>query len=563
MGGGSSVPKEEKTAESSKYDGASTGRTLVTAIGGGNEKSAAYHGFSVDTKVQIDFSVPTNAVEGALTILNVVVKLIQANNNRSQFIKAIEARVSAVSAAVTKLKSRKLDAAGPSLRNLCDVLQDYLAFVEYVCSKPKSFFDKTVNFFRAKSDLENLSQYDSLITRALADLSVPLQTEQLEAQDAQLKELQQVSAQVAQMLNQLKDQKLLAISKKCLTNEESMTFWFECFPDKFQVPVSEFANAFQVWMKESKGVDVSKKQANKVVAAINRCDPEEDAPDDFIDAREVNSLFFSLPIDYTSGEFDKVIVDVSEKIKLGYTEDNKKREEARTRALELNKKTISAVSDDEKHLLEKKASSFHARFLCHGFTMVDGESQQSGLNVVYIFEDRSVHVFGQDKSEKPMHYSGQLWDDMQLELRDLAAFENEDDPEQAHVNAGGPVYKGQYKRNQICCCAIVDGVLRTHYIALHILPWEGYWCQEEDQGDMALNISALGDGEVAGLSDDSVGTAVWRGKITNEEFHVTKKYLGQHFVQYDGAVTWKNGKRQVEGKWDIDGYSDKFSLWEL
>ena len=62
------------------------------------------------------------------------------------------------------------------------VLQDYKKFVEYITTKPTCLFEKAASFFRATSDLSNLANFDALITRALADLGVPLQAEMLEAQ---------------------------------------------------------------------------------------------------------------------------------------------------------------------------------------------------------------------------------------------------------------------------------------------------------------------------------------------------------------------------------------------
>lgn len=566
MGSGASAEKSATAQPAEKSRSTYNETSIVTkakeVATGAAQKDSAYHGFNVETKVKIDFSVPTNAVEGALLILNTVLKLIQAYQGRSQLIKALRSRTMAIDQAVSKLRGRSLDAAGKALENLCQILEEFQAFVEYITTKPVGFFEKTIDFFRAKSDLENLGEYDALITRALADLTVPLQTEALLLQEQQMKELQHLSGQVAKVLDQMKDQKLLALSKKCLTNENAMTFWFECFPDKFQVPVPEFTASFRVWIQETKVVTCSKSQAARIIAAINMMDPEDDAPDMFIDAREVNAMFECLPGVIHEGSFDSAIDAAAVGIQEATRKCNEEREAARQRVAAMQANTTK-ILPAEQRLLDKEAGRFCARFVVSSFQL--GRPKGAGIDVMYIFEGGEMYLLGTDVSNQPILWIGAIAHGFTFVMQNFSAQANDIAAITDTDRQTAQVIGGVYKRNSFCAVSIVNDDLFSLQMVLEIRPWAGYFDQQGRKGDMVLSMVEVTPGNFVGFSDDEVGTAIWKGTISKEtgECNLVKKYLGMHFVEYKGNTTVKDGRKTIRGTWAVGTYTGDFLLYEL
>ena len=311
MGGSASVPASQSEKDQKE-------RNLSKLVSPNQSISAKYQGFAQLKDISFDVSVPTSMTGAALTVVSVVIKLIMAYNCRNQFVKALESRVGAIQGSINELQKRPLPlSTSLPLQNLLDVLADYFEFVQYVVSKPQSFFEKTVVFFRSKSDLENLAEYDKLITRALADLLVPIAAEQLHLHDKELAELGKISEQVEQVLRAVEEKRVLRLAKKVLTNEEAFTFWCDCFPDRFQVPCDEFSSSMNAWFREFKHISLTDSQLDALTKAINVC-----TVDQAIDCYEVNLFFFALPLNYTPRDFDFVLLAAAQRMK-----DTKRRED--------------------------------------------------------------------------------------------------------------------------------------------------------------------------------------------------------------------------------------------
>lgn len=594
MGGGASKQAETVEAERAASTVASTAVTASSPVSkeaagaaaaaasvvsvDESEDEGVYDGFLVETNIKFDLSVPTSAVEGALAVVKVVAKLIQAFVNRNKFMRAMQTRIEAIEAAVTSLKQRSpgtLQSALPALNSLVRVLVDYKKFVKYVTKKPDNFFDKFTSFFRAKSDLENLAEFDTLFSRVLADLNIPLQADQIRMMEEQRNNLTQLSADIAKVLAKIDESKVLAISKKCLTYEESLTFWMDCFPDKFQVPVRDFVVTLKVWFEECRGMQVNKRNIENIVTAINLGelasavpDDDEDAgdgalevdgPDEFIDAREANLLFGALPENYKTMKFSDVTKKVVEYVKARRAKELRDLQEARQRAARRLANSADEVSSAEKTLLANLGEkTFAVRFVCELSTLVSGRlERREDMRCSYVAENGCFYVLGTDRvTGVESIWSGRLYDDLTLELSV---------PDDAGDPSSTLAASGQFRGNAFVAHCCQRSALAVYYLRLpSLFRWEGYWeLPTGSRGDMFL---FLGDnnGAVDGISDDEAGVAIWRGSITDTEFVVTKKYLNRHFVEYKGAVLRKaDGLRYVKGEWQIPGdWSGTFELWE-
>ncbi|CUG85433.1 Hypothetical protein, putative [Bodo saltans] len=550
------------------------------------EDEGVYNGFLVETNIKFDLSVPTNAVEGALCVVKVIVALIQAYVNRNKFLRAMEGRILAIDAAVKSLQKRAetvLEAALPALRNLVNLLVDYKQFVKYITKKPEGFFDKAVNFFRAKSDLENLADYDNLFTRSLSDLSVPLQADQIALMEEQRSTLQNLSADVARVLAKLDESRVLAISKRVLTHEESLSFWMDCFPDKFQAPVKEFVAALFLWMTESRGMQVTRRAVENIVTSVNLGDlntadetgeePMEDAPDEFIDAREANLLFVALPDNYQTMKVPDVIAYVVAFVKKRRAKELETLREARERAarkMESVAATAVQYSEAEKTFTSSLGNLFHARYVCEATSLSKSGQLEKRTDVqcIYITEQGTLQVLGYDPvSHMEANWIGRLYDDMSLELeipKDVVRGA-QNDPATAETMTA----RGEFRGNLFLAHCVTYTGLRATYIRLPtMVRWEGYWEMPNGQrGDMFLYIGEDKINRTAVcISDDDVGVAIWRGDMSETSLQLTKKYLNQHFVEYKGDFV-KSGAgelRHVKGKWSIPGdWDGDFELWEL
>jgi hypothetical protein len=599
MGGGASKPVDEVTPPPPPPPTVTAGaeakneQSIVDKVKGtvgaavSGEDEGVYNGFLVETNIKFDLSVPTNAVEGALCVVKVIVALIQAYVNRNKFLRAMEGRILSIEAAVKSLQKRTetvLEAALPALRNLVNLLVDYKQFVKYITKKPEGFFDKAVNFFRAKSDLENLADYDNLFTRSLSDLSVPLQADQIALMEEQRNTLSNLSADVARVLAKLDESRVLAISKRVLTHEESLSFWMDCFPDKFQAPVKEFVAALFLWMTESRGMQVTRRAVENIVTSVNLGDlnteeeangePLEEAPDEFIDAREANLLFVALPDNYQTMKVSEVISTVVAFVKKRRAKELETLREARERAarkMESVASTAVQYSEAENAFTGSLGNLFHARFLCEATSLSKSGQLEKRTDVqcIYITEHGTLQVLGYDPiSHLEANWTGRLYDDMSLELeipKDVVRGAQAD----ASAAPETMTARGEFRGNLFLAHCVTYTGLRATYIRLPtMVRWEGYWEMPNGQrGDMFLYI---GEDKVnrsaVCISDDDVGVAIWRGDMSETSLQLTKKYLNRHFVEYKGDFV-KSGPgdlRHVKGKWNIPGdWDGDFELWEL
>ena len=400
-----------------------------------------YEGFLVQSNVSFDLSVPTNAIEGALCVLNVIVTLIIAFANRNKFLKAMQARLVGIEASVRSLQARTggpggglLEAALPALQMLVTILVDYKAFVQYITQKPTGFFDRAVSFFRAKSDLENLAGFDESFTRALADLNVPLQADQLAQMEAQRTQLSALNDGVERIMATLDAARVLAISKRVLTDEEALTFWMDCLPDKFQVPITDFVAVMFMWLRETKGMAVTRKGVMELAKAMDTPEEGEDdegddnPADGHIDARETNTLFQALPMGYTSMTLDELTAFAREAMLKRRATDKAEVVSARQTMQRRLAKSVAAeghsagaalknpsgkqqkviASEIEQRfqadLSQKK--TFHGRFCCDATVLGPrGAERRPDVQTMYITGTGQIAVFGRD----PTTYAEIAW----------------------------------------------------------------------------------------------------------------------------------------------------------
>ena len=298
MGGGCSKAAADP---SSAEDKNTVRQTVWKVLKGESDGETPIHGFMVQTKMDLNLSAPSNMVDAALLVVKVVVELIQAFRSRNQFLKAIQDRVQTLAPSIQALKAvvggKAASVVQPPLQQLVELLCEYHRFVEQMIDRTASgkFVDSVKDFFSASGDLAALDEFDKLITRALADLSMPLQVEQLQRMDEQTQQLRAIGEKM-QALTQ-NHPNLHPQVRRCLTNELALSFWIEFFPSDFLVTSKKFSTAIKDWLTDYQGVAVTGDFLDRLVAAIDTGDAENDGQSDGkIHVKEVNAFFCDIPL---------------------------------------------------------------------------------------------------------------------------------------------------------------------------------------------------------------------------------------------------------------------------
>jgi len=96
-------------------------------------------------------------------------------------------------------------------------------------------------------------------------------------------------------------------------------------------------------------------------------------------------------------------------------------------------------------------------------------------------------------------------------------------------------------------------------ICLDVDHWFGYYFQEETPKDMLVCFKRV-ENKMTGVSLDVVGAAFWSGIVTETELHMVKQMVKQHSIKYDGILKKSGIVTEIQGKWDIEGYTGGFLL---
>jgi len=98
----------------------------------------------------------------------------------------------------------------------------------------KCLWDKFKDLVTAKSQLAELSHLNELLTKAQADLQIPLQLETAKKIDSIFNYLKDINEKGSEVFTKNeKNSQVLPMAQRCLKNEEAFVFWFGIFLHKY------------------------------------------------------------------------------------------------------------------------------------------------------------------------------------------------------------------------------------------------------------------------------------------------------------------------------------------
>lgn len=218
------------------------------------EEEGVYDGFVVDTNFAVDFAVPSNVSEGAVLLVKVIYALVKAYKNKNKMLEAMQTRLDTIEMALNSLKQRDantLQAGMKALRVLINILGEYKKFVEHLIKKPEGFLQQAIAFFKSQPDLETLVDFDKRITRALDDLQIPLQADQLRLMENQIALITTMQQGVDAILVKIEALKISILpgAELALKEPRAFAFWCDYYPTAFDAPLEDFAKRFHYWLR--------------------------------------------------------------------------------------------------------------------------------------------------------------------------------------------------------------------------------------------------------------------------------------------------------------------------
>lgn len=169
----------------------------------------------------------TDLVSNGMFLVKAVIGLIEANIGRNQLMKAVLRRMQTLEPSFQELQTRNNKLTKDPVVNLVHIVNRIKKFCEKLMATNKSLWDKFKDAITAKSQLEELSNLNDLLTRAQADLQIPLQLETAKKIDQIFTYLKEIHEKGGELYSKNeKNSNVLPMAQRCLKNEEAFVFWF-------------------------------------------------------------------------------------------------------------------------------------------------------------------------------------------------------------------------------------------------------------------------------------------------------------------------------------------------
>ena len=127
------------------------------------------------------------------------------------------------------LMTRKTILSEQAINNVIDIVLKINDFCAKI-STAQSYWSTIINFFNSKNQMNEMMNLNKELTMAQNDLHIPLQLEESRKIDQIFNTLQEVIPKTYELFEKYeKDNKILPLSKKVLTNEEAFVFWIGNF----------------------------------------------------------------------------------------------------------------------------------------------------------------------------------------------------------------------------------------------------------------------------------------------------------------------------------------------
>jgi hypothetical protein len=141
--------------------------------------------------------------------------------------KAVLRRMQALEPAFQELQTKNNKLTKEPIINLIHIVNRIKGFCEKTMAIDKSLWDKFKDAITAKAQLSELSHLNELLTKAQADLQIPMQLETSKKIDKIFTYLKDINEKGSEVFSKNeKNGNVLPMAQRCLKNEEAFVFWF-------------------------------------------------------------------------------------------------------------------------------------------------------------------------------------------------------------------------------------------------------------------------------------------------------------------------------------------------
>lgn len=169
------------------------------------------------------------AVNNGLKIIMMVREKIREYKARNQLLKAMEKRISSLIPCFELLYTRVNRLSEQAINNIIDIvlrINDFCARI----SASQDIWTKIKRFFNNGDEVKEMISLNKELNTAQKDLQIPLKLEESIKIDQIFATLQEIIPKTYELFEKYeKDNKILPLSKKVLTNEEAFIFWIGNF----------------------------------------------------------------------------------------------------------------------------------------------------------------------------------------------------------------------------------------------------------------------------------------------------------------------------------------------
>jgi len=493
-------------------------------------------------------------IKSIVDLVKAVLLIAQKALGRNQITKILLGTIKSIEPAFKLLRESNVVSSQDLLTKLCTLMKELKTY----CEEAKKNLKKTSAKKGGKVLRDNqgsikiVGDFNDKINGIIFELKKPV-TKETKINEKKAEEIAKENAKdLESVMKNLADNQInvVGLSQNDLTNEDAFAFWMESYPTKYMVPIDEFADIFKQWLKSKKNIELSEENMAVVMRLINETTSKK--KDLEISAKELNTFFENLPYDVDWIHLTEIENEVADEQRQRVAEVEQMRKDNEG----LLRKKIEAVemkeSQEEKDLANNEDL---IRFFVKGAWVMEKSDSEEYLkkefmvrNVFINAKEGEILCFGSDENGDEFKITGEMTYSGMISLQ--KSYSNGKDV----VNI-----EGNLSENYI------DGTLAfisesgDFVICLDVDHWFGYYFQEETPKDMLVCFKRV-ENKMTGVSLDVVGAAFWSGIVTETELHMVKQMVKQHSIKYDGILKKSGIVTEIQGKWDIEGYTGGFLL---
>ena len=168
----------------------------------------------------------TDIIQNLGILIKSILCLIDSVVKKSQLLKAVCRRIQSLQNCFSELQKRTSQFSKEPVVNLLFIVKKIKEEIQKILSTEKSLWERFKDVVMAQSQLDRLVYLNEELTRAQADLAIPLQLDEASEMKKILDNLKELEKQNIKIYQGLQNHTVLPLAQKCLTNEEAFKFWF-------------------------------------------------------------------------------------------------------------------------------------------------------------------------------------------------------------------------------------------------------------------------------------------------------------------------------------------------